>query len=218
MSQSPDALGPTDVARVLDGASFPWWVAGGWAMDLFLGIAIRPRKDIDIAVLRRDQAGLRSHLAGWDLRVAIPGTGLVSWSSQQPLDPPVHEVWASPGRGSVTVLEFLLNDASDTDWLYRRDHRVTYPLATLRTSTAGAVPVLPPEIVLLYKSKNPRPGDEIDFEATVERLSRAAAEWLSSALSLIDPHHGWIRDIGRVLRSGGTARHRPTRKHGPPKV
>ena len=29
-----------------------WWVAGGWALDLFLGRMTRPHHDVDVAILR----------------------------------------------------------------------------------------------------------------------------------------------------------------------
>ena len=43
----------------------PWCVAGGWALDLFIGEQSRPHSDIDIALFREDQAALRVALDGW---------------------------------------------------------------------------------------------------------------------------------------------------------
>ena len=45
---------PYEVASQLSTLRTPWWVAGGWAMDLHLGAQSRPHDDIDIGVLRRD--------------------------------------------------------------------------------------------------------------------------------------------------------------------
>ena len=184
-----------DVARVsgvLAGAPFPWWVAGGWALDLFMGATIRPHGDIDVAILRRDQARLRSHLPGWEIRVAVPERGLLRWPEDQWLDPPLHGLWAKPAGEVPWACEFLLNDASETDWVYRRDPRITYPLPALIASTSHGIPCLPPEIVLLYKSKNPRPEDEMDFRAVRPHLTPPAIDWLSRALTLIDPGHPWF--------------------------
>jgi hypothetical protein len=181
--------------RVLEGAAFPWWVAGGWALDLHLGSSIRPRKDVDLAILRRDQSALRAHLAGWDLMVAVDGR-LVPWLPDMWLDPPLHEVWARPMGSDGWVCEILMNDSSDTEWIYRRDPRVTYALDALRTSRSDSgFPILPPEIVLLYKSKGTRPGDEIDFAATCPGLAAPAAAWLTRAMTRLDPGHPWIRRI-----------------------
>jgi hypothetical protein len=40
----------------------PWWVAGGWAVDMFLGSITRSQSDVDIAVLRADQDMLWRYL------------------------------------------------------------------------------------------------------------------------------------------------------------
>ena len=54
----------------------PWWVAGGWALDLVLGHKTRPHADLEISVLACDQQALFDHLRGWDLRLAAPGQSL----------------------------------------------------------------------------------------------------------------------------------------------
>jgi len=139
---------PRDAMELLGREAFPWWVAGGWALDVFLASPIRPRKDLDIALLRRDAGRLRSHLAGWDIRVAVPGGGLSEWAGAA-LHPPLHELWARPSPGVPWVCEFLLNDATNSRWLYRRDPRITYPLDRLARSGVDDIRFLPPEIVLL---------------------------------------------------------------------
>jgi hypothetical protein len=41
---------PLDFAARMEGADFPWFVAGGWAIDLFLGTRTRDHEDLEIAV------------------------------------------------------------------------------------------------------------------------------------------------------------------------
>jgi putative ABC transport system permease protein len=56
--------------RPLQGLTCPWFVAGGWALDLFLGRVTRPHHDVDIALFREDQRQLRSHfIAGRDFDI-----------------------------------------------------------------------------------------------------------------------------------------------------
>ncbi|MCL4541605.1 MAG: hypothetical protein M1396_04620 [Chloroflexi bacterium] len=43
------------VATLLTDFDRPWFIAGGWAIDLFLGRQTRAHKDVEIAVLRQDQ-------------------------------------------------------------------------------------------------------------------------------------------------------------------
>jgi hypothetical protein len=192
-------LDPAGVARILEAAAFPWWIAGGWALDLHIGHAIRPHVDVDVAILRRDQWLLRSHLPDWQLMVAVPGRGLEAWPPGEGLDPPLHAIWARPLGAEPWACEFLINEATETEWVYRRDARISYPLARLLAEGA-AIAVLPPEIVLLYKSKNPRREDQIDFDAVLPHLSAHSREWLLAALTLTAPSHEWV---GRLAENRG---------------
>ena len=46
---------PSEVARRLAGVSTPWYVAAGWALDLFRGGQIREPHDGDTWICRRDE-------------------------------------------------------------------------------------------------------------------------------------------------------------------
>jgi len=48
-------LRPEDAPKVFAHVSVPWWVAGGWALDLFAGRVLRPHEDLDVAVFREDE-------------------------------------------------------------------------------------------------------------------------------------------------------------------
>jgi hypothetical protein len=52
-----------------------------------------------------------------------------------------------------------------------------------------------PEVVLLYKSKNPRPKDEQDFQAVVKYLDAEQKEWLKGAIKVCDSKHLWLRSL-----------------------
>ncbi len=78
-ADDPDEFAlPRQVLSLLAGFGMPWWVAGGWAVDLFIGRLTRPHKDIEIAVFRHDQLVLQEHLAGWSLRKVVDHRR-VSW-------------------------------------------------------------------------------------------------------------------------------------------
>src|SRR6185312_13572698 len=51
-----DAWRPQEVARRLAHVDVPWYVAAGWALDLFLGEGPRGAEDLEIAV-PRDRLG-----------------------------------------------------------------------------------------------------------------------------------------------------------------
>src|SRR5580698_11184903 len=62
-----------DGARWLASLSTPWWISGGWALDLFAGAQSRAHKDLDIGVLRRDAVAAAGALAGWEVFEAKNG-------------------------------------------------------------------------------------------------------------------------------------------------
>ena len=177
-------------AAVMSGFGRPWGIAGGWAIDLFLGRQTRPHADIDVAVLRDDQRRLRAHLAGAARIEKVVEHRLDAWAPDETLELPIHEVHVCWPDGHQ--LEFLLNerDGDADEWLFRRDARVRRAMDAAFGSRDG-VPYLAPEIVLLYKSKSPRATDEADFAAVVPRLSDEQRGWLREALRVTMPDYVW---------------------------
>jgi hypothetical protein len=175
------------VRELLGAWSQPWWVAGGWAIDLCADANPRRHHDIDIAVLRRDQLSLQLYFADWSLKKAISGK-LVAWHAGEYLSLPVHEIHA---EGKDEHLEFLLNEARDDVWLFRRNLAISLPLSDLTRRSSEGIPFLCPQVVLLYKSKDPRPVDEEDFERALPLLNEAERGWLGQALEICHPGHHW---------------------------
>ena len=190
------AFAPVDeAAAILAGFDRPWGLAGGWALDLFLGRKTRDHEDVDVATLRRDQAALRAHLAGWSLSKVIRGTR-EPWRQGERLAPPVHEIHAVRATGRLRRLEILLIEADGDRWAFRRDPRVTCPLDRIALRSRSGVPFLAPEIVLLYKTKDPRPTDELDFRIVEPPLAAKPRRWLRDALRMGYPDHPWIIGLG----------------------
>src|SRR5215203_5197794 len=103
----------------------PWGFAGGWAIDLFLGFETRTHADVDVAILREDQAQLHRVLGGARIEKVIAHT-LVEWSPGDTLLLPAHEIHATWPDGAH--LEFLLNEQRESDWAFRRDDGVRLPI------------------------------------------------------------------------------------------
>jgi hypothetical protein len=132
---------PLAIATLLEGVGAPWWIGGGWAIDLFLGRVTRAHQDVDVVILRRDQERFRRHLGpGWALvYVQRPGGGRVPWTAGQRLASPIHEIHATaPATGET--LELLLNEADGSTWHYRRDARITLPLDRLGATSRAVIP------------------------------------------------------------------------------
>jgi hypothetical protein len=186
---------PAELPALLAGLEVSWWVAGGWALDLFLGRETRAHEDIDVAILRRDQLALHRHLLGRDLRYSTPEHTLEPWTGSS-LELPVHGIWArrSGGDSGPWTCEFLLNEERDGDWVYRRNESVTRPVNEIGGMRDG-VPFLSPEIVLLYKSTEESPKSASDCEAVLPSLETHARSWLAEALTTCEPRHAWLAGL-----------------------
>ena len=174
-----------------------WFVAGGWALDLFLGRETRAHEDIEVAIFRRDQEAIWRHLSGWTIEKIVPGGGDMKrqpWRGEW-LAPPIHEIHATSNGGDLRELEILLDEAWADTWRYRRNLAVMRPVAEIGLRTPEGVPFLAPEIVLLYKAKNPRPNDEQDFRTTLPALAVERRQWLRGALAVLHPGHPWIASL-----------------------
>jgi hypothetical protein len=185
-------LAPDESATILVKLERPWWIAGGWAIDLFLGRETRTHADLDIAMLRGDEVALQDVLAGWEIVIAHDGA-FIPWSGDSPLVAPMHQFWMRRDRKGPWDLEVLLEDHDGERWLSRRDHRVTQRLDSFGRRTASGIPYVAPEIALFYKAK----GWEIeknaaDFEIAAPALDAVARPWLRGALEIAHPQHPWI--------------------------
>lgn len=176
---------PPEIARVaelLRPLRIPWAIAGGWAIDLALGRLTRAHADVDVAVLRRDQWALPEQLSGWAFEKVVDGKR-IPWRAGEWLELPIHEVH---GRADATSpeVEFLLNEAQGGDWVFRRDPRVRRPLAQVFRPGPARLRLLAPEVVLLYKSNDPREANEHDFAVAQELMDAEARAWLDAATAL----------------------------------
>lgn len=190
---------PLKVAVLLADFERPWFIAGGWAIDLCLGRMTRAHKDIEIAILRDDQHAIRKHLTGWEFRKVLPRTGgrMEPWHEGEWLAMPVHEIHAHSESGDPSALEILLDESSEEQWRFRRSLEVTRPLSMIGMRSDEGVPFLSPEIVLLYKATSLRiqDHDRADFENARPFLGGERLHWLRQAIERYRPGHPWLADL-----------------------
>jgi len=193
-----EPLTPRDVQELFAGVAFPWWLAGGWSLDQLAGHQTRAHGDTDVLVLRPDAARVRAQLRAWDVHVADPpGAGMLRpWPEDETLPPALHDVWCRSAPEGPWRLQVMVDDVEGDDWVYRRNRRVRRPVATLggRASAPG-LPVLSPDIQLLYKSAHLRPKDEADIARFAPLLDAAERAWLHAALRTVSPDHPWLRQL-----------------------
>ena len=213
---------PRVVADRLAHVDRPWYVAGGWALELWRGDhglgPLRDHDDLEIAIPRAayptfaaafgdlDLYGVHAG-AVWPLRGARPRGH-------------VRQVWVAEGGRYRTDL--FLETGGDRTWIFRRDDRIRRPMRRMVARTRDGVPYLRPEGVLLYKAAGKaafnaagkaarnaagkqsdkaaaaRPKDQADFEAVAPDLDPESARWLNGALSTAYPGHPWIATLQSV--------------------
>lgn len=191
-----DALSPEGVRTLFDGFGAPWWIAGGWAIDLFLGRQTREHGDIDLAVLRSDQPRLQRHLRDWDVNVAHDGA-LTPWADGDWLVAPRWQFWVRRNADAAWAFEVFLEDSRDGEWRFRRDQSIALPLERFGAATAEGIPIIAPEIALLYKAARAPENERNrrDFAAAAPALDAAARAWLRDALAALYPGHEWIEQL-----------------------
>jgi hypothetical protein len=173
-----DPLTPAQLAVLLAAFDGPWWVAGGHAIDMFVGDATRDHDDLDVAVFRDHWPSVAGALSGWDFR---EGT---------------NETWARRDADGPWLVEFLLEERSGADWVYRRNSEVTSPVTQLGMVTAEGIPFERPEVVLLYKAKyHDMPKHDADLAAALPKLGIGPRCWLAGALDVAHPGHPWIERL-----------------------
>jgi GrpB-like predicted nucleotidyltransferase (UPF0157 family) len=184
-------------AGELQGYKPGWYIAGGWALDLFLGQVTRVHHDVDIVVARLDQPVLQQHLLerGWKLMTPWQGK-LEPWPLHMTLEPLRHQVHAFRDG---SFLDFQLSDIAQGIWRYRRDPAVTRSIERAGLRSRQGIPYLAPELVLLFKSKNTsgreRPKDKVDFQRVYPYLEPERRAWLLWAVTVVNPSHPWLENL-----------------------
>jgi len=228
------------VGSLLSGLAVPWWITGGWAIDLAVGHVTRDHADVDVMMLERDEHALRG-LTGVEIHLIVGGQPPAPWSAGRRLaampDPgpnpgPNPGPKGGPGRpigpdrlvlrGQDLPLpaEVVPASAVGAIWVYKKgSHVFTRPLADVTRYWQG-IPFLAPEVVLLIKA---RPGlsgpgtdnDQRDFEAALPLLGAQQRSWLKDAIERPSRLKDAIEGHSRPPRQHRWTAELVTGPHGP---
>ncbi|RZT20119.1 hypothetical protein EV649_3261 [Kribbella sp. VKM Ac-2569] len=176
-------------------ADYPgrYWIAGGWALDLFADRVRRPHTDVDVLVLARDLDLVAATFTDPPPTVENPNTG-----DQRPWEPgetltPGPDVLAFPDDLLPAPVRIILAASDGDDWVYHRGRgTLRKPLDEITLMTADGLPYLAPELVLLFKSRSDRPKDTEDFNDVAADLDPARRAWLHARIAPRYPDHPWL--------------------------
>jgi hypothetical protein len=185
-------LSVADVMHLFANVPFRWGLAGGYAVEQFLGMAIRAHSDIDIVIFRDDQLHLQRWLSAWQLYAADPAGMLRLWTQDEYLPAPIHDIWGHERDTAAWQLQIMLADVAGDDWVSRSSPQIRGARDMLLVTYNG-IPCVRVEVQLLYKARGNRPKDRADFAACLPRLSLAAKQWLKDGLHVLYPDgHPWF--------------------------
>jgi hypothetical protein len=193
-----DAWDPAEAAERFAGVAAPWYVAAGWAIDLFLGGSHREHEDLEVAIPAHRLDEFVAALDGLEIFVVgVPKDGHVTLLEQaRDALADTHQTWVREPTTGFWRIDLFREPSDDDTWICRRDERIRMPFAEAILRTADGIPYARPEIALLYKAKHAlREKDQADFEAALPRLSGAARARLAAWLRLLDPGHRWFADL-----------------------
>lgn len=184
-------LTPTEVGRLVDGVRTTWWLVGGLALDRFVGRATRPHDDVDVEIPRAGLGAVLDHLSGWHAHSAHDGrlTGLAR-AADQPAE--ANGVWWRQATDGPWRFDLKLAHVDGDDWVYRRHPSLARPLASVWWTDTDGVPVIAPEVQLLFKARADRPKDNRDAEVVVPLLDASARAWLIDAVRRAHPDSPWL--------------------------
>jgi hypothetical protein len=181
------------VARLLDGVDAPWYVAAGWAIDLFLGGEHREHEDLEIAVPNSRFDEIVAALAGLDFFVITgPHEATPLEEARDGLEE-THQTWVREPETDLWRFDVFREPSDGDTWVCRRDESIRLPYDQVIEQTETGIPYGRPEIVLLFKAKHAhRQRDQADFETVVPLLEPERRRWLAEALERVRPGHPWL--------------------------
>jgi hypothetical protein len=132
---------------------------------------------------------------GWSLSTANAGE-LTPWKPNERIEFPIHCIWCRKESEIPAFIEVLLNESAGEDFVFRRSVDILLPLSRTFIKSKSGIPILAPEIVLLYKSKGDlTPKSAHDFDHAVDSLESMQRWWLRDALQVVSPMHPWIERL-----------------------
>ncbi|MGY0230602.1 nucleotidyltransferase domain-containing protein [Longispora urticae] len=181
---------PGEIHDRLAGVTAPWYVAAGWALDLFRGEVTREHEDLEIAVPRGSFPEIHAALPGYTWEV--PGD-MRLWPYDEAGDhPELHQTWLSDPATGLFHLDVFREPHDGGRWVCRRDPTISLPYPEIIALTGDGIPYLIPELVLLFKAKNVRPKDQNDFDGVLPQLGPDRRARLAAWLGQVHPEHAWL--------------------------
>lgn len=171
----------------------PWYVAAGWALDLFLGEERREHEDLELAVPNSLFDEVAAKLSDFEIFVITgPRRAAPLGEARDQLEE-THQTWVRDPETQRWRFDLFREPSAGETWICRRHESIRMPYDRVIERTADGIPYGRPEIVLLFKARHyEREHDQGDFEAVLPQLEPERQRWLKASLDVVHPGHPWL--------------------------
>ncbi|WEK56073.1 MAG: hypothetical protein P0Y55_08505 [Candidatus Cohnella colombiensis] len=196
-----DAKELINIEQLMKSFYRPWYIAGGWTIDLAANEMTRTHKDMDICIFREDIPYVITYFNEWDIQVAIPGEHrLVPFITLGDLDPPRYCLHMFKEN---EFLEILVTDRVENEVIFRKNRNIKLHIDEFSKGTQLR-PYINPAWQLLFKSLNTREEDEHDFKIYLNRVNDDhSKKWLLQSMIKANGNKKWIRELESEFEEGG---------------
>lgn len=189
-----DPLTPATIGDFMAGFDRPWWVIGGWSVEVVTGVH-REHEDMDVSMLAPDAPAFREFLAGRWTAWNVDESWFRPFDERFPDVRPDSQLWVRRDARSSWVLDVPLTPSTDGRWSYKRDPGLTAELDEVTWVAPDGLRYQRPEVTMLFKARQSRPKDVADAKAVLPLLDAPARRWLREALARSEPAHPWVREL-----------------------
>jgi hypothetical protein len=154
------------IAERMKDFKHPWFIAGGWCIDLGIGKITREHEDVDICIFREHAEEVLHYFHGWDIYVALPGEArLKRCLTVDDIVPPRYGLHLHKGNDFI---ELLLTNRSENKILFRKNEQIWMEYEQFVQEDALGRKFVAPEWQLLFKAKEGRSKDDEDFHSALQ--------------------------------------------------
>ncbi len=189
-----DPLTRATIGEFMAGFGRPWWVIGGWSIEVFTGVP-RQHEDMDISMLASDAPAFREFL----------GDRWTPWNVDdgwfRPFDERFPEVradsqlWIRESAQSRWILDIPLTPDTDGRWTNKRLRSHTEAVEDVTWVADDGLHYQRPEVTLMFKAAQTRAKDRADAAVTLPRLDAAQRRWLRETVGQMNPDHPWVTEL-----------------------
>ena len=192
-----DPWGPEEVARRFGHIDVPWYIAAGWAIDLFLGSVRRDHEDIEIAVPCNRRAEVLDALDGFEFFAAgLPSSGFVTeLPVAKASDSDSHQTWVREPASGLWRLDIFSEPSDGQTWICRRDSRIRMPYERLIERTRKGS-LRPPGGGSVLQSQGCTPQRRRRLRSGTDATRQGRRRWLARAL---ETRASWPHMAGAAL-------------------